>query len=235
MTNPIIYVEGSDFTLSGSTREYSRNLAYTGYYTDKYGRDTSRLDKALTVRSYYNVVENDLHTRSAMTIEDLLRRVALRRAAVLAGEMDPLGQLVEQRNRLLEGIGILLSATAQAVSKLEANKKDKDTETCEGLCYYLWRYISTDKIEEAGDEFYQWVVANKDSATNPCSSSRLDGYISRANQLLKTELDILNNVAQQDIMRLDNLLTKREDSYELATNLPSTMSHQRDEVLGNMG
>ncbi len=51
---------------------------------------------------------------------------------------------------------------------------------------------------------------------------------------VKSEIDGLNNEAQADMTRLQSLVDRRDESYSTATNLMTSISDTRANVIRNM-
>jgi hypothetical protein len=58
----------------------------------------------------------------------------------------------------------------------------------------------------------------------------LEGMLS----LVKSEIDGLNNESQTDMTRLQSLVDRRDESYSTATDLMTSISDTRSNVIRNM-
>ncbi len=235
MATYITYVEGGTFTYSKQTYEHSLTLQFTNYKLDKFGRKVDGGNSDLAVRSYYKVDGVDKAVNGApLTIEDLTTLLAVKRANILETEITPMAKIIEERNQRIEDLGTLLASIAQTQSKLESQEEGEDKAFgCKGLCYYLNLYFTSTELTKANLN-NDWFNNNKNDPNAACSSKKSDGYVASANQLVKAKIDSLNNDAQSDLSRMDNLVSKRDEAYTLSTDLLSKFSDGRSAILNNM-
>ncbi len=233
MASYITYTSGATFNYDSQTYNHSLNLQFTNYKLDKYGRKVDGGNEDLKVRSYYKVDGVDTGVNGMpLTIEDLVTLLAVKRANILEREITPMASIIDARNKRIEDLGTLLASVAQTQSKLESQEEgDDDSFACKGLCYYLKKYFTDDELSEAN--LLNWCNSHNTEGDN-CSSKKSDGYIASANQLIKAKIDSLNNDAQSDLSRMDNLVSKRDEAYTLSTDLLSKFSDGRSSILNNM-
>jgi hypothetical protein len=233
MATYINYTEGATITYNNQRYEQSLNLAFTNYKLDKYGRATTAGNDELKVRSYYTVggVDSSLDGMP-LTIEDLVTLLSVKRANVLEKEITPMAKIIDARNERIDALGVLLASVAQTQSKLESQEEgDDNSYACKGLCYYLKLYFTDSELSEAN--LLSW-CNNHNSETDNCNSKKSDGYIASANQLIKAKIASLNNDAQSDLSRMDNLVSKRDEAYTLSTDLLGKFSDGRSNIINNM-
>ncbi|MBQ7652701.1 MAG: hypothetical protein IJS15_17215 [Victivallales bacterium] len=233
MASYITYTQGATFSYDSQTYQHSLNLQFTNYKLDKFGRKVSGGNDDLQVRSYYKVDGVDSAVNGMpLTVEDLVTLLAVKRANVLEREITPMAKIIDARNKRIEDLGTLLASVAQTQSKLESQEEgDDNSYACKGLGYYLKLYFTDSELGEAN--LLGWVNAHT-SIDDNCSSKRSEGYIASANQLIKAKIDSLNNDAQSDLSRMDNLVSKRDEAYTLSTDLLSKFSDGRSAILNNM-
>ncbi len=242
MAEYIVYKADTTFTYNNQTYDHSLALQFTNYKLDKFGRKvvekdpqdpTQPLNKDLIVRSYYKVGGVDSAVNGMpLTIEDLVTLLAVKRANVLEAEINPMAKIIEARNDRIDKLGTLLASIAQTQSKLESQEEGEDKAfACLGLGYYLRQYFTDSELGEAN--LLGW-VNNHTAITDECKSKKSDGYIASANQLVKSKIDSLNNDAQSDLSRMDNLVSKRDEAYTLSTDLLSKFSDGRSNIINNM-
>ena len=233
MASYITYTSGATFNYDSQTYNHSLNLQFTNYKLDKYGRKVDGGNDDLKVRSYYKVDGVDTGVNGMpLTVEDLVTLLAVKRANILEREITPMASIIDARNKRIEDLGTLLASVAQTQSKLESQEEgDDDSFACKGLCYYLKKYFTEDELREAN--LLDWCNSHNTESDN-CSSKKSDGYIASANQLIKAKIDSLNNDAQSDLSRMDNLVSKRDEAYTLSTDLLSKFSDGRSSILNNM-
>ena len=235
MASYITYTQGATITYNDQTYNHSLNLQFTNYKLDKYGRKVDGGNDDLLVRSYYKVDGVDTGVNGMpLTVEDLVTLLTVKRANILEREITPMAKIIDARNKRIEDLGTLLASVAQTQSKLESQEEGEDDAfACKGLCYYLKLYFTKSELEEAN--LWGWADNSANSSqTAECKSKKSDGYIASANQLIKAKIDSLNNDAQSDLSRMDNLVSKRDEAYTLSTDLLSKFSDGRSSILNNM-
>ena len=233
MATYIQYTQGATITYNNQRYEQSMDLAFTNYKLDKNGRAASAGNNDLKVRSYYKVNGVDSAVNGMpLTIEDLVTLLTVKRASILEKEITPMAKIIEARNERIDALGTLLASVAATQSQLESQEEGEDkAKDCKGLCYYLKLYFTDSELSEAN--LLSWCNSHNNINDN-CSSKKSDGYIASANQLIKAKIDSLNNDAQSDLSRMDNLVSKRDEAYTLSTDLLSKFSDGRSSILNNM-
>ena len=233
MASYITYTQGATINYNDQTYQHSLNLQFTNYKMDKYGRRVDGGNGDLKVRSFYKVDGVDSGVNGMpLTIEDLVTLLTVKRANILEREITPMAKIIDARNQRIEDLGTLLASVAATQSKLESQEEgDDNSYSCTGLCYYLKKYFTDSELSEAN--LLGWCNGHN-SINDSCSSKKSDGYIASANQLIKAKIDSLNNDAQSDLSRMDNLVSKRDEAYTLSTDLLSKFSDGRSAILNNM-
>ena len=233
MASYITYTQRGTITYNDQTYNHSLSLQFTNYKLDKYGRKVDGGNDDLLVRSYYKVDGVDTGVNGMpLTVEDLVTLLTVKRANILEREITPMAKIIDARNKRIEDLGTLLASVAQTQSKLESQEEGDDNSfPCQGLCYYMKQYFTDSELGEAN--LLGWCNAHN-SSNDSCSSKKSDGYIASANQLIKAKIDALNNDAQSDLSRMDNLVSKRDEAYTLSTDLLSKFSDGRSSILNNM-
>ena len=233
MATYIQYTQGATITYNNQRYEQSMDLAFTNYKLDKNGRAASAGNNDLKVRSYYKVNGVDSAVNGMpLTIEDLVTLLTVKRASILEKEITPMAKIIEARNERIDALGTLLASVAATQSQLESQEEGEDkAKDCKGLCYYLKLYFTDSELSEAN--LLSWCNSHNNINDN-CSSKKSDGYIASANQLIKAKIDSLNNDAQSDLSRMDNLVSKRDEAYTLSTDLLGKFSDGRSNIINNM-
>ena len=244
MAEYIVYKADTTFTYKNQTYDHSLALQFTSYKLDKFGRKvvekdpqdpTQPLNKDLIVRSYYKVGGVDSAVNGMpLTIEDLVTLLAVKRANVLEAEINPMAKIIDARNNRIDLLGTLLASIAKTQSQLESQEEGEDKEfPCLGLGYYLKQYFTDGEL--GGANLLGWVNSGSNAQiTCECKTKKSDGIIASANQLVKSKIDSLNNDAQSDLSRMDNLVSKRDEAYTLSTDLLSKFSDGRSNIINNM-
>ena len=164
------------------------------------------------------VVDYELNGRR-VDFQDLLVKVSEQRAATVEKEIEPMSTRMSTRNRKLDSLGAALAIVADIQAKFTdaddtGNKTSTLTLTAEakaglGLVGYTGGTVgSTLTMNKSTAEYYQ--------------------------QMLKTELDSLNNASSKDMTRLQSLVDKRDESYSTATSLMQEVGDTRANTIKNM-
>ena len=186
----------------------------------------------------YNITLNA--TTDTMDFQDLLVKFSKNRAVAVEGEVDPLTVRINQRNKRLDELGEVLSELTKIQAEFESDDKgDRDMHTwmsnktgqvLESLGYSPKYYAK--ESDRPGDEdradFYKAGWKTEDSYS--ANKKTIEGMLSR----VKSEIDGLNNEAQTDMTRLQSLIDRRDESYSTATNLMTSVSDTRSNVIRNM-
>ena len=186
----------------------------------------------------YNVTLNS--KSDVMDFQDLLVKFSKNRAVAVEGEVEPLTERIQQRNKRLEELGEVLSELTKIQTEFESDDAgDRDMHSwmsnktgavLESLgyspAYYAKEKDRPDDNDERAD-FYKvgWKTENQYSA----NKKTIEGMLSR----VKSEIDGLNNEAQTDMTRLQSLVDRRDESYSTATNLMTSVSDTRSNVIRN--
>ena len=187
----------------------------------------------------YNVTLNS--QTDMMDFQDLLVKFSKNRAVAVEGEVEPLTVRINQRNKRLDELGEVLSELTKIQTEFESDDTgDRDMHSwmsnktgavLESLGYSPKYYASESdrpKDNEERADFYKvgWNGENQYSA----NKKTIEGMLSR----VKSEIDALNNEAQTDMTRLQSLIDRRDESYSTATNLMTSVSDTRSNVIRNM-
>ena len=187
----------------------------------------------------YNVTLNS--KTDMMDFQDLLVKFSKNRAVAVEGEVEPLTVRINQRNKRLDELGEVLSELTKIQTEFESDDTgDRDMHSwmsnttgavLESLGYTPKYYASEDdrpKDNEDRADFYKagWAGENSYSA----NKKTIEGMLSR----VKSEIDGLNNESQTDMTRLQSLIDRRDESYSTATNLMTSVSDTRSNVIRNM-
>ena len=175
-----------------------------------------------------------------MDFQDLLVKFSKNRAVAVEGEVEPLTERIQQRNKRLEQLGEVLSELTKIQTEFESDDTgDRDMHSwmsnktgavLESLGYspsYYAKESDRPKDTEERADFYKvgWNGDNQYSA----NKKTIEGMLSR----VKSEIDALNNEAQTDMTRLQSLVDRRDESYSTATNLMTSVSDTRSNVIRN--
>ena len=187
----------------------------------------------------YNVTLNS--KTDMMDFQDLMVKFSKNRAVAVEGEVEPLTVRINQRNKRLEELSEVLAELTKIQAEFDSDDtgsrdmhswmSNKTGQVLESLGYtpsYYAKESDRPKDNEERADFYKvgWNGDNSYSA----NKKTIEGMLSR----VKSEIDGLNNEAQTDMTRLQSLVDRRDESYSTATNLMTSVSDTRSNVIRNM-
>lgn len=200
----------------------------------------------------YNITINA--NSEQMDFQDLLVKFSKNRAIAVEGEVEPLTVRIQQRNKRLDQLGEVLAELTTIQADFESDDSgnrdmrilmtNKTAEVLKSLGYSPAYYYydedfhdmdpddypnvrPSDKEERAGFYCATWIGGGAQYSAN---KKTIEGMLSR----VKSEIDGLNNEAQTDMTRLQSLVDRRDESYSTATNLMTSISDTRSNVIRNM-
>ena len=146
--------------------------------------------------------------------QDLMIAVSEKRAVTVEGEVVPLTTRIRARNADLELLGKALSelTAAQATLKSDAGGDDHSSYTFSSDVKARVKDLTGYNLDD--NETKKW----------------LEYFI----QMVKTKIDGLNNESQTDMSRLQSLVDRRDESYSTATNLMTSISDSRSNLIRNL-
>jgi hypothetical protein len=146
--------------------------------------------------------------------QDLMIAVSEKRAVTVEGEVVPLTTRIRARNADLELLGKALSelTAAQATLKSDAGGNDRSSYTFSSDVKARVKDLTGHNLDD--NETKKW----------------LEYFI----QMVKTKIDGLNNESQTDMSRLQSLVDRRDESYSTATNLMTSISDTRSNLIRNL-
>lgn len=170
-----------------------------------------------TFRKLWNVQIFDYRLDGVeMDFETLIVNFSTSRATIIEQEVNPIKIQVDKRNARLTDLGKALSDLSKAQQALADEDKAATAETgipaTTGTILY-----SLDSSTFSKD---QKEISKQD--------------IEKGIQLVKTEIDKLNNEASSDMTRLQSLVDKRDESFSTASSLMQSISDSRSRVIGNI-
>ena len=186
----------------------------------------------------YNVTLNS--KTDLMDFQDLMVKFSKNRAVAVEGEVEPLTVRIQQRNKRLEELSEALAELTKIQTEFESDDtgdrdmhswmSNKTGQALESLGYTPKYYATKDDRPDDEDraDFYKAGWKTEDSYS--ANKKTIEGMLSR----VKSEIDGLNNEAQTDMTRLQSLIDRRDESYSTATNLMTSVSDTRSNVIRNM-
>jgi uncharacterized coiled-coil DUF342 family protein len=187
----------------------------------------------------YNVTVDD--ATSMMDFQDLMVRFSKQRAVAVEGEVEPLSTRMQQRNDRIDELSEALAELTEVQAEFDSDDEgardshswisNKTGEVLESLGYVPTYYATEDdrpNDNKKRADFYKagWRTESQYSM----NKKTLEGMLS----LVKSEIDGLNNESQTDMTRLQSLVDRRDESYSTATDLMTSISDTRSNVIRNM-
>ena len=172
--------------------------------------------------SRWGVVVNDYHYRGESNWTDfewLMIHAARNRATSVEGEISPMSTVVRNRNARLQELGDALAS----LSKAQTTFADSDAG-------------SKKLSEKDGSPLSSTVVGiinQLEDGTIVADATK--AQVEKAIQLVKSQIDRLNNDAQRDITRLQSLIDRRDESFNMASSLMDEISGARKTTINNVG
>ncbi len=149
--------------------------------------------------------------------QDLMVAVTTARAATIEEEVQPMSTRMTARNKRLEKLGNALSD----LSGIEAAFKSDD-----GGGTWSSGALS-EETRKVLDSISSGVYNSGDSKITKSNCEK-------AIQLVKTQIDKLNNESSADMTRLQSLVDRRDESYSTATSLMQSVADTRSSLIKNL-
>lgn len=170
-----------------------------------------------SISARWGITANEYRYDNSQTdLQDLMVAVSKKRAVTVEGEVQPLSQRIRNRNERLDALGRILAALTELQTSYPEDDDNDDTKDIKGLSEADMRML--------------WDITN----ANPQDAAFFRSECEGAVQLVKSEIDGLNNRAQLDMTRLQQLVDRRDESFSTATSLMTEISETRDNTIRNM-
>lgn len=187
----------------------------------------------------YNVTVDD--ATSMMDFQDLMVQFSKQRAIAVEGEVEPLSTRMQQRNDRLDELSEALAELTEVQAEFDSDDEgardahswisNKTGEVLESLGYVPTYYATEDDRPSDNEERADFYKAGwRTESQYSMNKKTLEGMLS----LVKSEIDGLNNESQTDMTRLQSLVDRRDESYSTATDLMTSISDTRSNVIRNM-
>lgn len=168
----------------------------------------------------WGIVANDYKMDNAeVDFQDLLVKIAKKRAVTVEGEINPLSTRIRARNTLMDNLGEALATLSGAQANFASESHGNDTTD---VTFSAAAVQGLAAIGETG------FTANQ-------SKSLTKTEVERLVQLVKSKIDSYNNQSQTDMSRLQSLVDKRDQSFSTATDLMTNVSDTRGNLIQNLG
>jgi cell division protein FtsL len=148
--------------------------------------------------------------------QDLMIAISENRAVAVESEVTPLTTRIRDRNKKLDDLGNVLAD----LTKLQAMfPSDASGDTRKGtlkdesytiICRLFPGEVDFNVMQMTKYEVEEWM------------------------QKVKSKIDGLNNESQTDMTRLQSLVDRRDESFSTASNLMSTISDTRSNLIRNL-
>ena len=176
------------------------------------------LSRGVTLsQNWGNVSFNDyLFSGKRVDFQDLMVMVAEKRAVAVESEVAPMSVRMRARNSDLDLLGQCLAELTAAQATLPSNADGDDK------CSYNFTSEVTNRVK----------LLTKDNKTlkNNATKEDLEFFI----QMVKSKIDSLNNASQTDMSRIQSLVDRRDESFSTATNLMTSISDTRSNLIRNL-
>ncbi len=148
--------------------------------------------------------------------QDLMIVVAENRATTVEKEVTPLTTRIRTRNKTLDELGGILAELTNLQSQFASNAGGWDRagtlskDSYNLICKIFAGSVDFSDRHMAKCEVEEWI------------------------QKVKSKIDGLNNESQTDMSRLQSLVDRRDESFSTASNLMSTISDTRSNLIRNL-
>lgn len=159
----------------------------------------------------------------AVDFETLVVGLATGQALTIEQEVEPLANISRVRNAKLKRLGVALANLANAQANF---KPDQEGGAWSGNIITEDTKNEVNNLYEGGSSLFE-----KDGSMYKITKANCE----RAIQLVKSEMDKLNNSAQADTTRLQSLVSSRDEKFSIASAIMSAVSEARTNVIRAMG
>ncbi len=172
-----------------------------------------------TAALYGITIKDYTYGGQACDFESLLVEISTSRATLIEGEISPVSAQVQKRNERLSKLGEALSE----LSRIQASFADDAGGSTQ----------STDTVTDKTQKIVGDLNVNNNQLFWQGKVTKAS--VEEAIQLVKTEIDRLNNASQSDMTRLQTLVDKRDESFSTASQLMQSVSDTRSNVIRILG
>ena len=174
------------------------------------------LSRGVTLsQNWGNVSFNDyVFNARRVDFQDLMVLVAEKRAVAVESEVMPMSVRMRTRNSDLDLLGKCLAELTAAQATLPSDAKGSDT------CRYTF----------SGEVVTRVKVLTTKELTNSATKEQIEYFL----QMVKSKIDSLNNASQTDMSRIQSLVDRRDESFSTATNLMTSISDTRSNLIRNL-
>lgn len=148
--------------------------------------------------------------------QDLMIAIGQKRAVAVEGEVTPLTTRIQKRNLSLDKLGSALADLTRVQANFSSEASGSDRSGLE---------ISQDTKDTLASE-----IGNLNFDNRKMLKREVEEWIQR----VKSKIDGHNNKAQTDMTRLQALVDRRDESYSTASNLMTSVSDTRSNLIRNL-
>ena len=179
--------------------------------------DTIESNSVTLSQNWGSISFNDyLLNGSRVDFQDLMVAIAEKRAVTVEGEVQPMSVRMRARNSDLDLLGNCLAELTAAQATLDGEAKGTDPS----------KYLFSNSVKSR----VRLLTGGEKTLSDNATKQDLEYFI----QLVKSKIDSLNNAAQTDMSRLQSLVDRRDESYSTATNLMTSISDTRSNLIRNL-
>ena len=175
------------------------------------------LSRGVTLsQNWGNVSFNDyVFNARRVDFQDLMVLVAEKRAVAVEGEVMPMSVRMRARNSDLDLLGQCLAELTAAQATLPSDAKGSDT------CRYSFSNEVISRVK---------TLTPDKSLRSGATKEEIEFFL----QMVKSKIDSLNNASQTDMSRIQSLVDRRDESFSTATNLMTSISDTRSNLIRNL-
>ena len=148
--------------------------------------------------------------------QDLMIVISEKRAVTVEGEVAPLTTRINKRNASLDKLGSALADLTKVQADFKSDAKGDDR--------------SSQEISETTKTTLSTEIGGLNFDNRKMLKREVEEWIQR----VKSKIDALNNKAQTDMTRLQSLVDRRDESYSTASNLMTSVSDTRSNLIRNL-
>lgn len=166
-----------------------------------------------------------------VNFQDLMVAVTEQRAATIEQEVEPMSTRMKARNKRLESLGNALSD----LSGIEAAFKSDDNGGTWSLDYLKQPSAATRSVLDSIEGgLWGYGKSGAGEGKNTTGYFITKSNCEKAIQLVKTQIDKLNNESSADMTRLQSLVDRRDESYSTATSLMQKIADTASSLIKNL-
>ena len=148
--------------------------------------------------------------------QDLMIAISEKRAVTVEGEVTPLTKRIQLRNTSLDKLGSALADLTREQASFKSDAAGSDRSDLE--------------ISQTTKD----TLASEIGSLNFDNRKMLKREVEEWIQRVKSKIDGLNNKAQTDMTRLQQLVDRRDESFSTASTLMTAVSDTRSNLIRNL-